>query len=580
MGFIYLLQREADIRYRSYKIGRTTRFIADRIHGAADYRRATIYVVRLVKDVELVERMLIDTFKGKFVQTCTQYADFGVEDFICDVRQAIAIVNEICDQYIPLAQPPPVPLAQDVQPNAQPIRTEKSINGLTKEADILPKPDKHGWIVPDDDCELNGGNGSDVGANVKAKSELTRDDLKSEPTTSESDTRATTSESDTRATTSESDTRATQSSFNFKPSSSEAPQQQSNLSKEWDEWQAKQSMRTCGQQDVKNDEVSEQPKTKPKTKTTKRATKSKKTSEQVESDTQKEPEKPKTTKPKAKRTKKVKQEVKEDSIPSPQTSETSSVPFGFTHSPNPWQNNSNTSLFTGLVKDETIEMINPFISPSSDKPILQTSESSPSPTLQAQSPPHVEQDASDSCRVDNEIPDEPVHQKRGASFARFVEIPFSIFKDIFRCYDENLYEIMMFGMFSKYYPHIQVVVSPAYTEGHHERPKYCCKIADIVKITDIRYIPRDFEHIQSISSSNISDPYLVAVIQINIKNGYVVCVSDQPMFNPVNIKMYYLPNIGLRQEIAAREYDGILTTPVKLHVSKVGKSWNYSINYM
>lgn len=574
MGFIYLLQREADIRYRSYKIGRTTRFITDRIHGSPDYRRATIYVVRLVRDVELVERILIDTFKDKFVQTCTQYSEFGIEDFICDVRQAIAIVNEICDQYIPVAQPPPVPLAQDVQPNPQPVRTEKPINGLTKEADILPKPDKHGWIVPDDDCELKVSDEPNVGASVKLESEPTTHDLNPEPT---------------------------QSSFNFKPStspSSGTSQSQSKLSKEWDEWQAKESMkesRQGEQTDVKNDEVNEQSKsktdTKPKAKTSKRATKSKKVLESSSSDTQKEPEKPKSAKPKAKKTKKVKQVVEENIIPSvPQTSNTSSILFGFTHSSNlsppsstafnPWQNNSNASLFTGLVKDETIGipqygMVNPPVATSSDKPILQSAESTVNTKSQSQSPPPLEQGISD-----NEIPDEPVHQKRGANYARFVEIQFSVFKDIFRCYDENLYEIMMFGMFSKYYPHIQVVVSPAYTEGHHERPKYCCKIADVVKITDIRYTPHDFEHIQSISLSNISDPYLVAVIQINVKNGYVVCVSDQPMFNPVNIKMYYLPNIGLRQEIAAREYDGILTTPVKLHVSKVGKSWNYSINYV
>ena len=103
MEYIYLLQRESDENYDSFKIGMTTD-INHRLR-ASDYRRATIYLVRAVpkSTARGVEQSILSSFKLRFTQTKNQFKGFGKEDFIFendDLFKAIDLINNICNEIL------------------------------------------------------------------------------------------------------------------------------------------------------------------------------------------------------------------------------------------------------------------------------------------------------------------------------------------------------------------------------------------------------------------------------------------------------------------------------------------------
>lgn len=103
MEFIYLLQRESDKSYYSFKIGMTKNI--DKRLKAADYRRASIILVRPVpvgKSKE-IEAYILSEFNKTFTLTKKYNYEFGKEDFVLrtqdDIYRAINIINDICGSY-------------------------------------------------------------------------------------------------------------------------------------------------------------------------------------------------------------------------------------------------------------------------------------------------------------------------------------------------------------------------------------------------------------------------------------------------------------------------------------------------
>jgi len=103
MEYIYLLQRESDENYDSFKVGMTTD-INHRLK-ASDYRRATIYLVRAVpkSTARNIEQSILTSFKLRFTQTKNQFKGFGKEDFIFeddDLFKAIDLINNVCNETL------------------------------------------------------------------------------------------------------------------------------------------------------------------------------------------------------------------------------------------------------------------------------------------------------------------------------------------------------------------------------------------------------------------------------------------------------------------------------------------------
>ena len=105
MEYIYLLQREADIKYNVFKAGMSTKPIVNRIR-AADYRRANIYLIRGVSNSKLVEDEIFKTLKNLgFIQAKIAYLnkniEFGKEDYVIknNIYEVVDIINKICDNY-------------------------------------------------------------------------------------------------------------------------------------------------------------------------------------------------------------------------------------------------------------------------------------------------------------------------------------------------------------------------------------------------------------------------------------------------------------------------------------------------
>ena len=103
MEYIYLLQRESDENYDSFKVGMTTD-INHRLR-ASDYRRATIYLVRAVpkSTARNIEQSILTSFKLRFTQTKNQFKGFGKEDFIFendDLFKAIDLINNVCNETL------------------------------------------------------------------------------------------------------------------------------------------------------------------------------------------------------------------------------------------------------------------------------------------------------------------------------------------------------------------------------------------------------------------------------------------------------------------------------------------------
>ena len=99
--YVYLLQREMDIKYNVFKIGKTTN-IKKRLK-ASDYRRANIYLIRGVINSTEAENDIINTLNTNknFIKAKLYYSEmeFGSEDYIGDIYEALTIINNICDKY-------------------------------------------------------------------------------------------------------------------------------------------------------------------------------------------------------------------------------------------------------------------------------------------------------------------------------------------------------------------------------------------------------------------------------------------------------------------------------------------------
>ena len=103
MEYIYLLQRESDIKYNVFKAGMSTKPIANRLR-AADYRRADIYLVRGVNNSKLAEEEIFKTLnKLGYIQARIAYPkiEFGKEDYVIknNIYDVVDIINKICNKY-------------------------------------------------------------------------------------------------------------------------------------------------------------------------------------------------------------------------------------------------------------------------------------------------------------------------------------------------------------------------------------------------------------------------------------------------------------------------------------------------
>lgn len=103
MEYIYLLQREMDIKYNVFKPGMSTQFITKRLK-ASDYRRANVYLIRGVSNSKLAEQEIFKTLKELgYMQAKIIYPDseFGDEDYVIktNIYDVLDIINTICDKY-------------------------------------------------------------------------------------------------------------------------------------------------------------------------------------------------------------------------------------------------------------------------------------------------------------------------------------------------------------------------------------------------------------------------------------------------------------------------------------------------
>jgi hypothetical protein len=96
-GYVYLLQKEANLGSNIYKIGKATDFVNSR-SKSAEYRNAKIIMFIMVTDMTQCEKDIKEVFNIKFPFVWEGY-QHGSEDFMGNLREMMEEFLEIVSCY-------------------------------------------------------------------------------------------------------------------------------------------------------------------------------------------------------------------------------------------------------------------------------------------------------------------------------------------------------------------------------------------------------------------------------------------------------------------------------------------------